>query len=149
MAINRRTVVIAIVGVLVLAVVALFVITVLGSTLAGQDTSCTTFGCVNALTIRFEGFLPKRYRIEVSTLFAATRRLDCPTPGAIGLDANSQCNPSGAVLYNYSPDEVTVKVTWEGGSKTETFNVAYETVQPSSSQCEPNCHVGTIIMTLP
>ena len=149
MAFSRRSVVIIIVAVLAVLAIGLGVMTLLGSGLARPVQGCTMIGCFETLAIEFEGFQPETYSVEVSSPSMETVRFECPTPGASNASGFTMCTPNGVNLSEVSPDDITVKVSWEGGSKTETFHVSYETYQPNGPQCEPTCRSGKVTMTLP
>ena len=147
MAINRRTITWILIGLVLVGGVAAAIV-ILGPVISPVQ-GCTMMGCIGGLDIEFAGLQPETYTVDVSSPDGQTQTFECSASSARAVFNESGCAPNGLHLGDATPDEITVKVTWDGGSKTETFQVNYQVLQPNGPQCEPICHVGKVTMQLP
>jgi hypothetical protein len=65
-----------------------------------------------------------------------------------GLGWRSFCNGT-SVLLDYTPEEVTLTVHWNGQSKTQTVSPSYYSFRPNGPDCPPECRSAFVEITLP
>jgi hypothetical protein len=150
---KTRTLLLFIAGAILLALLVLgvvvVVLTLMGPSINPVGRTCTLMACMDGFTVRFEGEIPAEYSADVTgddgSHFATTCEI---TEGSATGDG---CLPGGGLeIRNMTPGEVTITVTWDGGSKTETFQQTYEHVEPNGPGCGGDCQRGEeLIMTLP
>jgi len=122
-----------------LLVVGLLAVWVLPGCSLGEPVACSGIECTNSLVVvDLDGAVPSSYVIEVQAL-NETRRFTCT--------AVSLCN--GAVFDDFTPTQVTIRVTWSGGSVEQVVTPAYEVVQPNGPDCPPVCRRAVVTITIP
>lgn len=103
----------------------------------GEPVTCSGIECANALVVDLDG-APSSYVIEARGP-NETRRFTCTEV--------SLCNE--AVFENFTPTQVTIRVTWSDGSVEQVVTPAYEVVQPNGPDCPPICRRAVVTITIP
>lgn len=101
--------------------------------------ACTQIGCSDGLTVQVAGTTPQTFTVEAIA------------PGVEPRIAQSPGGQSGSSQFFFedsTPEEVTIRITWNGGSVTETFRPSYETVRPNGPNCPPECQQGRVLITV-
>ncbi len=103
---------------------------------------CNQVGCDDGVMVTLTGEVPPIFTIKISGPDLETRTFewDCVSNPCRGW--------RGAFLANETPSEVTVEVSWEGGTVTSTFKLEYEIHQPNGPDCPPTCRQAQIQMLL-
>lgn len=104
----------------------------------GEPVTCSGVECANALVVDLDGAVPSSYTIEVSAA-NQTRRFTCTAANLCG----------EAVFSDFTPPEVTIRVTWSGGNAEQVVMPAYEVVQPNGPDCPPTCRRALVTITIP
>lgn len=100
-------------------------------------------GCVDGLGVELEGMVPEAYRIEAVAADGQTLAGDCPNG-----EAMVNCGRQQVFFEAFAPEEVTITVTWDGGSASETYRPDYQTVLPNGPGCPPECKQATVELPL-
>lgn len=103
----------------------------------GEPVTCSGIECANALVVDLDGAVPSSYTIEARAA-NETRRFTCT--------AASLCNE--AVFDDFTPTEVTIRVTWSGGSMEQVATPKYDLVQPNGPDCPPICRRAVVTITI-
>ncbi len=61
----------------------------------------------------------------------------------------SECDPKGAQVYGFAPEELFITIRWDGNVKTELIHPAYSISRPNGPYCEPECRWADVNITLP
>ena len=105
-----------------------------GSILDGVD-ACTLIGCASGLHVTLAAPPPGPVRIEVTdAATGSTRAIDCAAGG--------QC--TGALLQDFFPTRVTVRVTTASGTSTQSFTPRYTLSRPNGDDCPPVCRQAVV-----
>lgn len=104
----------------------------------GEPVTCSGIDCTDALVVDLGGAVPSSYTIEARGP-NETRRFTCSEA--------SLCNE--AVFEGFTPFQVTVRVTWSGGSVEQVVAPMYEVVQPNGPDCPPTCRRALVTITIP
>ena len=134
------------------AVVGIYLLTLLGPNPGDYPPTniCTMIGCSDSLWVHLTGELPQSYTIKAANWFSFySVTIDCPNDQD---SAKAWCKEDGAVFFSDPrsiPNELTITVTWEGHSKTETFKPVYSTYRPNGPDCEPECLKSDVTVELP
>jgi hypothetical protein len=104
---------------------------------------CTEIGCHSGLTIQLEGTIPEAYSVEISVPGDEPFRVECPQGGE-----PVYCEGDRLFLAERTPEEVTVRVSWEDNSVVETLQPTYETIRPNGPDCPPECRQAEVKLNL-
>jgi hypothetical protein len=104
---------------------------------------CTEIGCFDGLTVQLQGSIPAAFSVEATAPGGETTVVVCPEGGA-----GVVCGVDQLVFEGFTREEVTITISWDGGSLTETFRPAYETFRPNGPDCPPECRQAEITMRL-
>ena len=116
--------------------------------LLGCETVCTLAGCEDGLTVRLQGSVPDAYTIEaISRSTGDTLTKFCPPPDA---DSGVDCTRDMGWFFRFfTPEEVTIRVSWDGGEVIQTFQPDYGIYRPNGPACPPECKQGSVAVQLP
>ena len=59
------------------------------------------------------------------------------------------CDSTGITLVAFGLKEITLKIVWQSGSSTQTFEPDYEPYAINGPECDPVCSVASIEMKIP
>lgn len=104
---------------------------------------CTEIGCHSGLTIQLQGTIPETFTVQVSVPGDEPIRIECPRGGE-----PLYCEGDRLFLAERTPEEVTVRVSWEGKDVAETFRPEYETLRPNDPDCPPECKQAEVTLDL-
>jgi len=109
-----------------------------GCTLLPDEQACTLIGCAFDLGVEIEGAPAGGFTLDVvvagETVASATcSDGPCPFLSFDGVQA----------------EEVTLRLTWRGGSHEETFRPQYRVFQPNGPRCGPVCRQATVRLRVP
>ena len=104
----------------------------------GEPVTCGGIECTDALVVELGGVVPPTYTIEARAN-NETRRYTCTEA--------SLCTE--AVFGGFTPDLVTIRVTWAGGSVEQVVTPVYEVVQPNGLDCPPVCELALVTISIP
>ena len=103
--------------------------------------ACTLVGCDSGLTVRLDRVPAGTFRIEaISPEGAPSQVYDCAGAGP-------QCAPE-AVFRDFTPSQVTIRVTTASGTVTQTFQPQYSENAPNGRECGPICRNATVTVAL-
>jgi hypothetical protein len=95
----------------------------------------------------------KIYDATVSWPGFSGTTFSCPQEATIiSFDENMApviCNSNGITLVSVGLIELTLTITWDNGSYTQTLYPDYEVVAPQGSDCEPQCLIGNATLEIP
>lgn len=100
---------------------------------------CTLIGCTDGLTVQIEGMLPTTFVLEAVAPVGPPVIVECPDSALCG---------SNIFLEGFTPEEVTIRLSFDSDSVSETFNPFYETYQPNGPDCPPECLVASVTVLL-
>ncbi len=111
---------------------------------------CTLIGCRDALDLTISREPHSEYTIKLTSNTGETRSVTC-TPGTVSASGpiDALCRTGIVTVYGFSPAEVTVQITWQGGSYMVTKRPEYTTLHPNGIFCPPSCRLGKISLELP
>lgn len=102
---------------------------------------CTLIYCSNSLTVHLAQAPAGAYTIEVFTQPAGPRYVFTCANAA-------QCG-SSAEFADFTPDQVTVRVTTAAGTRDEVVTPHYSENRPNGSGCGPVCKQAEVTVALP
>jgi len=108
-------------------------------TLDNLPVVCTDAGCFDGLTVQIEGTLPTAFVLEAVAPAGPPVIVECPDSAMCG---------SNIFLEGFTPEEVTIRLSFDSDSVSETFNPFYETNQPNGPDCPPECLVASVTVLL-
>lgn len=111
---------------------------------------CTLMGCRDTLELTFTHEPPQRYTILLKSPAGDTRTITCNTgeiTPAAGM--SSICRVGIVTVYGFTPKDLTVEVTWQGGSYTTTGRPSYAAFRPNGLFCPPSCQLGKLTLEIP
>ncbi len=100
---------------------------------------CTLIGCTDGLTVQIEGTLPTAFVLEAVAPAGPPVIVECPDSALCG---------SNIFLEGFTPEEVTIRLSFDSDSVSETFNPFYETYLPNGPDCPPECLVASVTVLL-
>ncbi len=113
--------------------------------------ACTLIGCRDTLQLKLAHEPLSQYTILLTSSSGETRSVTC-SPGKISATnpTDAMCRTGIVSIYGFSPAEVTVQVTWQGGDYTTTNgHPEYTTFHPNGIFCPPACRLGKLSIELP
>ena len=102
---------------------------------------CTVIGCQSGLSIQFSSPPTAPYHVEATSPDAGARSFDCTL--------TTGCTPPPLQMVDYTPETVTLIVTYAGHTSATTLKPTYQVSNPNGRSCAPTCHVGTVTLPLP
>ncbi len=111
---------------------------------------CTLIGCRDLLELKLSHEPTSTYTLLVTDPTGDTRRITC-TPGLSSASSNGSaiCRTGIVTIYQFSPAQVTVTITWQAGSYSVSGSPRYETFHPNGLFCPPRCRLGKLSLDLP
>ena len=101
-----------------------------------SNATCTQIGRDDGLKVVLEGTLPSGVTVEAIAAGGERRTEQC---------AHAPC----LVLFEgFHPEEVTVRVTWDGNTEVVTARLKYTKSRPNGRCCPPTCRVATVSIVL-
>jgi hypothetical protein len=103
------------------------------------NEQCTLIGCDDTLTVDVYG-IPSQTQVTVEAITAgqATRTMTC-----------TSTNESCMVRFDeFSPSEVTMRVSWTGHTTDIAVVPSYSPVYPNGRDCGPACRKTRIAITV-
>lgn len=110
---------------------------------APREVQCTLIGCVDGLSVSFTGAQPASYTLEARAAGHEPVIVDCSSD-----QATFQCRPDGTFLADFTPEEVTLHITWDGGEVERTVRPVYTESRPNGPDCPPVCRSGQVTIDL-
>ena len=116
--------------------------------------TCTLEGCGTALSIILSGPVPRDYVLEAVTPYDEKMSVHCIDGSGQYADNHFQrnsyplCTQEGVEFIRFSPDEVTITISWNGKTASQSFEPVYEIHYPNGPNCEPACRVGQVTFTI-
>ncbi len=115
---------------------------------------CTLMGCFNGLEITLMPEPPQQYTVRLTTSTGETRSVTC-TPGKYEAHFPGSastpyiCGEGQVTFIEFTPQEVTIDIAWQGGSFSTSSDPTYESFKPNGPGCDPECRTGKIQVELP
>ncbi|HSB65240.1 MAG TPA: hypothetical protein VLD65_01600 [Anaerolineales bacterium] len=111
---------------------------------------CTLIGCRDTLEISLAHEPPGQYSLVLTSSMGDIRRVVC-LPGEISAvdDMSALCRAGIVTIYAFTPPDVTINISWSGGSYSTSAQPTYETIHPNGSSCPPACQIGKLSIALP
>ncbi len=111
---------------------------------------CTLIGCIETLTVEFQGALPSDFLVEATTPDGSSVQVHCIDGQAEeSATFSGMCSENSVSFYDFAPDEVTITVTWDGGEFSQTVRPNYTISYPNGPDCPPGCKAGTVQLQMP
>lgn len=104
---------------------------------------CTEIGCVDGLTVQLEGVIPSTFTVEAVVPGDSPILVQCSSD-----QPAIPCAGDHLFFEGFTPEEVTIRISWKDGQVSETFRPSYERVQPNGPGCPPECRQGHVTMML-
>ena len=121
-------------------VTATILVTALPAALAsccGFSDICTLIGCNDGLQVVLEGTLPSGVTVEAIAAGGERRTEQC-----------AHVDPCSVLFEGFHPEEVTVRVTWDGNTEVVTARLKYTKSRPNGRCCPPTCRAATVSIVL-
>jgi len=115
---------------------------------------CTLIGCKDSLEIVLSHQPPDEYLVQVTSDTGEMRSISC-SPGKEEVhtsdtyNAPTLCRTAAVTFFDFTPREVTIKITWQGGSTITSGRPNYESFRPNGRFCPPECQVGRMLVAIP
>ncbi len=122
------------------AVAAAILVTALPAVLTsccGSNDTCTQIGCDDGLKVVLEGTLPSGVTVEAIAAGGERRTEQC-----------AHVDPCSVLFEGFHPEEVTVRVTWDGNTEVVTARLNYAESRPNGRCCPPMCRTATMSIVL-
>jgi hypothetical protein len=109
--------------------------------------------CLSGLNVKLTGRNLSEYKVTVTSPGISDSTVYCPETFA--LEAFGQysipvdCDSTGITFVSLGLKQVTLTITWDGGSTTQTFAPDYEDYAVNGPKCDPICSVAIIEMKIP
>jgi hypothetical protein len=138
-----------------LGVILVVIIVVVGIILTRFPPSrtCTLIGCSSSLTLHFLHPLTFPYTLQLTVSNGESTSVNCTVMGFGETPAGGQisalCQASSVTINQFTPQQFTILVSWQGGSYTTMANPTYQTVQPNGPNCPPTCQQASWQLDLP
>lgn len=111
---------------------------------------CTLIGCQDSLEISLAHEPPRPYSLVLTSSTGEVRRVVCVADEVTAVDAISDLCRAGIItIYEFTPTEVTVDISWTGGNYSTSGQPSYEIIQPNGPSCPPACQIGKLPISLP
>lgn len=111
--------------------------------------TCTLEDCLDVFVVTLQGQVPNAYVLEATSPDGTTVSATCnrDTLAEDRWPAESDCQDSGVVFIDYAPEEVKIRLLWEGREFTQTYQPTYEITRPNGS-CD-TCKSSSITVLIP
>src|SRR5687768_8625152 len=104
-------------------------------------STCTVEGCGNGLEVVFSGAAPNDYTLVATPGDGEALSVRC-LDGAgqypedyFPRDSYALCTVEGVMFLHFSPEAVTLTVTWDDRTATQAFEPNYEIDYPNGPDC--------------
>ncbi len=125
-------------------------------TIVATSASCSAFPrtvCVPGLLISLSGRKLEKYDVAISYPGFSGTSFECPQQALIINFGNNMapviCNSSFINFVSVGLTEITITITWDGGSVFETLHPVFEIEAPEGPNCSPQCLVGKAEIEIP
>jgi len=119
------------------------------------DRLCTLIACGPSLQIALVGeHVPTEFALSLTAAEGDYVRVLC-TDGNATFDPpeaarwSPTCPAGGVALQDFTPQELSVSVSWSDGQTTQVFQPAYIESQPNGPDCEPACRAARLEVHIP
>lgn len=112
--------------------------------------TCTLIGCGSAFVIKLSGAVPSNFNLLATGPDGVTAKAHCidgqnsDPSDYTALPFQPVCSPDQVNFSGFSPQSVTIQVSWGSQSMTLETVPGYETLRPNGPECDPACRVGTV-----
>ena len=116
---------------------------------------CTERDCGTTLTVALDGALPSDFVLDAITPDGKVMNVKCVdgkgeySPDHFQDMSYLECRPERVDFINFSPNEVTITISWDDNQVSRSFSPEYRVFYPNGSDCPPECLVGRITFTVP
>ena len=111
---------------------------------------CTLIGCRDSLELTFSHEPPGQYNVLLTTSTGETRNVSCNNSEISSVDATvAMCRSGVVTVYDFTPADVTIVVSWQGGRYSTNGAPTYTSFQPNGPDCPPTCRSGKLTIELP
>lgn len=114
---------------------------------------CTLIGCSDSLTLDFSRSLAYPYTVDLTGNSGEAAHITCSAQGPGEISTSGQvtatCNANSLTVNQFTPRQVSIKLTWPSGSYTTSTRPVYDTYQPNGPDCQPTCYQATSELSLP
>jgi hypothetical protein len=111
---------------------------------------CTLIGCQDTLELSLSHEPPSRYAVVVTASTGEARTITC-TPSVVSAasDVSTLCRTGIITIYGFTPSQVTVDISWQGGNYSTNGRPTYETFRPNGIFCPPTCRLARLLLEVP
>jgi hypothetical protein len=116
---------------------------------------CTERDCGTTLTVALSGAVPDDFVLDAETPDGKVKSVKCVggkgeySPDHFQDMSYLECSPERVDFVNFSPNEVTITISWDNNEVSQFFTPDYRVFYPNGSDCPPECLVGRITFTVP
>lgn len=125
-------------------------------TIAATSASCRQLPkviCVSNLTISLSGRKLDKYGVTVSYPGSSETSFECPFEMTLlSFGENTvpvRCDSERITFISVGLTEITLTITWDGGSVTNTLHPVFHVEAPEGPDCWPQCQIGEAEMNIP
>jgi len=117
--------------------------------------TCTVEGCGVTLTVTLSGAVPDDYVLGAVTPDGEKMSVHCVNGSGQYADDHFDrisypvCEQGRVTFVRFSPDEVTITVSWDGEKVSQSFKPVYESEYPNGPECLPECRIGQVTLIIP
>lgn len=104
-------------------------------------TDCTLIDCDDGLSVELAAIPTGTYQVEVLLPTGEIHAAECPD--------TSRCGPGIFFFSGVTAAEVTIRVTTEAGTRSETVRPRYLESRPNGPGCPPLCRQARVTVGLP
>jgi hypothetical protein len=114
------------------------------------EKTCTLEGCGPTIVIKLSGAVPTDFTLQAKSLDGNSAKAHCingqnsSSADFTSLPFQPVCSAGQVSFTGFSPQTVTIEVTWGSQSMTMVAAPVYETLLPNGPGCDPTCQVGTV-----
>ncbi len=115
---------------------------------------CTLIGCQDSFVVDLTDDIPDNFTLEAVGPDGESRTVRCvdgrkqeQSPGL--QESRTVCLDKTIFLYDFTPEQVTLTVTWQNGQLTQMFDPVYSTFQPNGRGCPPKCRTAHVEVKFP
>lgn len=114
---------------------------------------CTQIACSDSLTLNFSHNLDYPYTADLIGNNGEATRVTCDTTGNVSTSSGglvtAVCQANALTINQFTPRQVTIKITWSSDSYTTITRPEYDIYEPNGPDCQPTCYQAIVELTLP
>jgi hypothetical protein len=129
-----------------------------GATPTARERECPTMMCIDTLGVYLVGFRSDDFTLTATTPDGTRVQVRCvdytgQSGGSLGrvrveCGGNAGLRPRSVVFFGFTPEILTVTLTWDGNEISQEFEPEYNLYQPAGPDCPPTCRTGGVVLNV-